>query len=90
MSDDPTPTLNDALRSLARAGSADSPAARNLQKRWEETGSLSLKQLAEDPAFQRDPAASLTAWGGSITEALWNYHETRRRMTARPTRKDQP
>ena len=83
--------LNAALRKLARDGSAGGPAVDNLRRRWRDgEGSLSPEQLAADPAFQADPLASVTRSAGSIEQALANLRATRSRMTARPTRKDQP
>jgi hypothetical protein len=84
-------TMNDALRKLAREGSAGGPPIDNLRKRWRDgAGSLSPERLAEDPAFQLDPTRSVTKSGGSVQEALANLRAAQRRMTARPNRKDQP
>ena len=83
------PTMSDALRRLAKDGSAGGPAVDSLRRRWQDgAGSLSPEQLASDPAFQSDPLASVTRSAGSIEQALANLRATRSRMTARPNRKD--
>ena len=84
------PTMSDALRRLARDGTAGGRAVDNLKKRWRDgEGSLSPERLAQDPAFQSDPRGSLIESAGSIQEALANLRAARSRMTARPTRKDE-
>jgi hypothetical protein len=85
------PTLNDAFRALARAGSADSPAVQNLRDRWRDgSGSLSPERLLADPALQLDEGLSLIRSSGSLAEALAQYRAARRRLTVRqdPIRDD--
>jgi hypothetical protein len=91
MTDKREPTMTDALRALARGGTAGGSAIDNLRRRWRDgEGSLSPETLREDPAFQSDPFQSVTRSAGSLEQALANMRATRSRMTARPTRKDQP
>ena len=82
--------MNDALRRLVKDGTAGGPAIDSLRRRWQDgAGTLSPEQLANDPAFQRDPLASVTRSASTVEGALAELRATRARMTARPTQKDE-